>query len=154
MVQRNVWIHALSAVPENDLKTVADKLKVGHDISHRAIPEEGLGLLKMKDSAFGDHYYIGEFPVASAHVQLRDHQGRVFEGGAHVMHDSAAYAADLAVCDAALANQLPGWETVAELIEEGMRIREQEEQRRKAMLARTRVSFDLLSTAKEEENED
>ena len=50
MVQRNVWIHALSAVPENDLKTVADQLKVGHDISHLAIPEEGLGLLKMKDS--------------------------------------------------------------------------------------------------------
>ncbi len=154
MVQRSVWTHALSAVPENDLKTVADKLKVGHDISHLAIPEEGLGLLKIKDSAFGDHYYIGEFPVASAHVQLRDQQGRMFEGGAHVMHDSAAYAADLAVCDAALANQLPGWETVAELLEEGMRIRRQEEQGRKAMLARTRVSFDLLSTAKEEENED
>lgn len=153
MVQHNIWIHALSAVPENDLKTVADKLKAGHDISHRTIPEEGLGLLKMKDSAFGDHYYIGEFQVASAHVELRDRHGRVFEGGAHVMHDSAAYAVDLAVCDAALANHLPGWETVGELLEEGLRIRRQEEQRRKAMLARTRVSFDLLSAAKEEDNE-
>jgi len=153
LVQRSVWIHALSAVPENDLKTVADQLKLDYDIIHRDIPEEGLGLLKIKDSAFGDHYYIGEFPVASARVELRNQHGRKFKGGAHVMHDSAAYAVDLAVCDAALAHRLPGWETVGELLEKGLRIRRQEEQRRKAMLARTRVSFDLLSAAKEEDNE-
>jgi len=154
LVPRNLWVHALSAIPENDLKTAADQLKVGYDIRHRVLPEEGLGLLKMKDGAFGDHYYIGEFPVASAHVELHDQKGRVFEGGTHVMHDSAAYAADLAVCDAVLANRLPGWETIAELVEAGMQRRGEEHLKRKTMLARTKVNFDLLSTVREEGNED
>ncbi len=149
MIPRDLWIYALSAIPESDLKTAADQVKARYVMRHCNLPEEGLGLLKLKDGALGDHYYLGEFPVASAHVELLDGQDRVVEGGAHVMHDSADYATDLAVCDAALAGRLRGWESIARLLNTGMQLRHQKSRQRKTMLARTRVDFDLLSTVKD-----
>lgn len=149
MMARDLWIYALSAVRESDLKTAAARVKARYAVRHCELPEEGLGLLKIKDGALGDSYYLGEFPVASAHVELCDRQDRVFEGAAHVMHDSADYATDLAVCDAALAGRLHGWEEIARLLDIGMQSRNQQARRRKTILARTRVDFDLLSTVKD-----
>lgn len=154
MISRNLWIYALSAIPKPDLKAAADRIKNRYVIRHCNLPEEGLGLLKMIDGALGDPYYLGEFPVASAHVELHDRQDRIFPGGAHVMHDSADYATDLAVCDAALAGRLHGWEEIAGLIDTGIRLRDQQARRRKTMLSRTRVDFDLLSTAKDPSDDD
>ncbi len=154
MIDRHLWVHALSAIPEYDLKSATDKAKSIYTVRHLTLPEEGLGLLKMKDGALGEHYYLGEFPVASAHIELIDEKrNRTVEGGAHVMHDSADYAADLAVCDALLTARWPGWEDVARLLEVGMQKRREKEQRRKSMLARTRVNFDLLSEVKEEHDD-
>lgn len=153
VISRNSWIHALSNVAEGELKTAADKFKSRYTVRHRMLPEEGLGLLKMKDGALGSHYYLGEFPVASAHVELVDNHEVAAEGGAHVMHDSADYATDLAICDAALAGQLPGWEEIDRLLDLGMQKIAENERRRRSMLARTRVSFDLLSEVKEEHDD-
>lgn len=154
MLTRNLWTYALTAVPETDLKAAADRVKSRYTVRHQALPEEGLCLLKMRDGALGEHYYIGEFPVASAHVELWDQQERVAAGGAHVMHDSADYAMDLAVCDAVMAGRLDGWEVIARLLEAGMQIRSEQQRRRKAMLARTRVDFDLLSAVTEGQDDD
>ena len=153
MIDRKLWVHALSAVPERDLKSAADRAKGCYTVRHLTLPEEGLGLLKMKDGALGDQYYLGEFPVASAHVELVDDQGRVIEGGAHVMHDSADYATDLAICDAVLAGRWSGWEEISRLLDLGVRKRSEIEWRRKSMLIRTRVNFDLLSEIKEENDD-
>lgn len=154
MISRNLWIFALSAVPESDLKSAAEQVRGHYAVHHCKLPEEGLGLLKMRDGALGDHFYLGEFPVASAHVELRDAHDRTFAGGAHVMHDSADYATDLAVCDAALAGELQGWQQIAQLVETGLRLREQQARRRKTMLVRTRVDFDLLSAARDANDDD
>ena len=154
MISRDLWVYALSAVPEPDLKAAADQIKERYAIRHCNLPEEGLGLLKMIDGALGNPYYLGEFPVASAHVELHDRHDRIFPGGAHVMHDSADYATDLAVCDAALAGRLEGWEDIEVLLNMGIQLRHQHAQRRKTMLARTRVDFDLLSAAKDLSDDD
>lgn len=153
MIDRKLWVHALSAVPERELKSAADQAKDRYTVRHLTLPEEGLGLLKMKDGALGDPYYLGEFPVASAHIELVDDQGRVIAGGAHVMHDSADYATDLAICDAVLAGRWSGWEDIARLLDSGVQRRTEIERRRKSMLTRTRVNFDLLSEVKEEQDD-
>jgi hypothetical protein len=44
-----------------------------------------------------------------------------------------------------MANRLPGWEEAAQRVEEGMTRIAETDQRRKAMLARTKVDFSLLN---------
>jgi alpha-D-ribose 1-methylphosphonate 5-triphosphate synthase subunit PhnG len=155
MIDRHLWVQALAALPEADIKAAADRARSLYGLRHLSLPEEGLGLLKLKDGALGEPYYLGEFPVASAHVELVDeNRNCTVAGGAHVLHDSAEYAVDLAVCDALLAGRWPGWEEVGRLLERGRQKLQERERRRKSMLARTRVDFDLLSKVREEDHDD
>jgi alpha-D-ribose 1-methylphosphonate 5-triphosphate synthase subunit PhnG len=155
MLGRHLWIQALAEVPEAEIKAIADQAKSLYLLRHLSLPEEGLSLLKLKDGALGEPYYLGEFPVASAHVELVDeNKKRTVAGGAHVLHDSADYAVDLAVCDALLAGSWPGWEEVSRLLDVGQDKLKEKKRRRKSMLARTRVDFDLLSKVKEEDHDD
>jgi len=150
-VPRSQWIRVLTAHPPATIVGLADELTNGWQIHHQIVPQDGLALLPLRDSVFGEDFYLGEVPVASAWVQLISSSGQKMEGAAQVMGASAEVATALAVLDAIAANQAPGSERVWLAMERGMEVRQQEEQVRIAMLERTRVNF---STALTEEESD
>jgi len=152
-VARGDWVRALTALPAEQVTAVAGEVAKDMRIQHRQIPRTGLGLLTLEESTKGERFFLGEFPLAIAEVEIETSDGRRASGGAQVMADWAEWATALAVCDAVLANTLPGAERVAELVKEGMAVREREKRVRKSILARTHVDFSLLSTV-EQPNEE
>lgn len=147
---RSLWIRALTAHSPHGVQSLAERLAENFELSYKSLPQAGLSLLKMEDGAFCEPYYLGEIPIASAWIEVTNSACESFEGAAQVMSDSAEFAVALAVCDAVMAHLLPGWEEVANLIEQGLEKRDLEERQQGAILARTKVSFSLLS--QEEEN--
>lgn len=143
-VEREQWVSALTAVPEAALKAVVDGFPASWSIRPKVLPQAGLGMLKLRDSAFNEPFYLGEFPLASCWITLTTDDGTTVEGAAQVMDDRVECVEQLALCDAVLAARLPGWESVSSLVEQGMAVRERTAQQRKTILARTRVDFSLL----------
>jgi alpha-D-ribose 1-methylphosphonate 5-triphosphate synthase subunit PhnG len=141
---REEWVSALSAVSESRLSAVVKALASDWQIRPKTLPQAGLGMLKMRDSALNEPFYLGEFPLASCSVTVTTGSGETAEGAALVMDDRVERAEELALCDAVLAARLPGWRQVYELLQEGMARRAENSRERKAMLARTRVDFSLL----------
>lgn len=144
---RGTWIHALTALPAAELQRASDTLAQQYEIADVILPQSGLALVQMRDSAFHETYYLGEAPLARAHVHVRAADGREAQGAAQLLDDRAELARALAVLDAALAGQLPGWRRVAELVERGRARRATEHAERRQILARTRVDFAALGTA-------
>lgn len=153
-MQRKDWVRALTAHPPAELKALADALAAGCEVRLTSLPQAGLGLLQLTDSAFHEPYYLGEFPLSTCRVELTLPDGRRAEGGAQVMADDAELARALAILDAVLAAQWPGAERAAALLETGARRRAEEDRRRRAMLAATRVDFAVLNDAGEDDDAD
>ncbi|MCL6512621.1 MAG: phosphonate C-P lyase system protein PhnG [Anaerolineae bacterium] len=153
-VERIGWIRALTAHPSTELKTLAGQLAEGCELRLTSLPQAGLGLLTLTDGAFHEPYYLGEFPLSSCAIELTRPDGRKAAGGAQVMADDAELARSLAILDAVLAAQLPGWERVSALVEAGAQKRAAEDGRRAAILAATRVDFTMLNTAGDGGDED
>jgi alpha-D-ribose 1-methylphosphonate 5-triphosphate synthase subunit PhnG len=143
-IAREEWVSALSAVPESRLSEVVETLSSDWQIRPKTLPQAGLGMLKMRDSALNEPFYLGEFPMASCSVTVTTGSGETVEGAVLVMDDRVERAEELALCDAVLAARLPGWQQLYELLQEGMARRAENSRERKAMLARTRVDFSLL----------
>lgn len=142
---RSQWARALLSVVTEDVMSAAEAITAGCALTHRAIPRSGLMLMRMTESVFNEDYYLGELPISSAWVELTDTSGRKAEGSAQIMDDRQELALAIAVCDAALANRMAGWEGVAALVRKGMDLIEQEHRVRRAMLAKTRVDFAIVS---------
>ncbi|MBW1860756.1 MAG: phosphonate C-P lyase system protein PhnG [Deltaproteobacteria bacterium] len=145
-IPRGQWVRALTAHPRKTITGLADELIRNCEMRHHSLPQSGLLLLRMTEDVMGEDFYLGEMPVASAWIELHFQDGRVAEGAARVMDDSDRLAVALAVCDATMANELDGSDRVAELIEQGMKERDQTDRTRAAMLAKTSVDFSLLTT--------
>lgn len=120
-------------------------------MAHVALPRAGLGLLTSRDGACLESFYLGEFPLSTCHVELSCPDGRKAEGGAQVMADDVELASALAVLDAVLAAKLSGWEEVRELIARGAERRNQQDHRRRALLATTKVDFAPLAETGDDE---
>lgn len=144
MIERTEWVRALSALPSDELMAVSAGLSSTWVIHPKAVPQSGLGMLKLKDGACEEAFYLGEFPLATAWLQIKTPEGLIAEGAAQIMDDRIEFAQALALCDAVLSARLPGWEQLAELLDKGMAIREAIGQERKQMLAATQVDFSLL----------
>ncbi|MDT8371858.1 MAG: phosphonate C-P lyase system protein PhnG [Gammaproteobacteria bacterium] len=144
MIERTKWVAALTTQPTDKLMAVIADVSSNWTIRPKSLPQSGLGMLKLNDSAFEDAFYLGEFPLSSAWVEIRTTEGLIAEGAAQVMDDRVDVAEALALCDAVLSAQLPGWETIARLVEEGVATREATRQDRKQILASTQVNFSLL----------
>ena len=144
MIDRTAWVSTLSALPTEQLLSLTAELSRDWIIRPKSIPQSGLGMLKLNDSAFEESFYLGEFPLASAWLEIQTSEGLTAEGAAQVMDDRIEVAEALALCDAVLSAQLHGWEQLNEMLEQGMKIREATNQDRKHMLASTRVDFSLL----------
>jgi alpha-D-ribose 1-methylphosphonate 5-triphosphate synthase subunit PhnG len=131
-------------LPEKRLAEVINDFPADWKIQPTTLPQVGLGMLKMLDSAFNESFYLGEFPLASCSIRVTTSSGSSAEGAALVMDDRLDRAEQLALCDAVLAGQLPGWQSVEALLQEGEAIRKQISRERKSVLARTKVNFSLL----------
>lgn len=141
---REEWASALSAAPEKKLAEVVEDLLSDLKVNPTTLPQAGLGMLRMNETAFNETFYLGEFPLASCSVSVTTASGETAEGGALVLDDRVERAEQLALCDAVLAARLPGWQRVHELLLEGVARRAEIGLERKSMLARTRVDFALL----------
>lgn len=153
-LERKDWMRALTAHPAPDLHALAERLVVGCEVRLTRLPQAGLGLLQLVDGAFHEAYYLGEFPLSTCSLELTLADGRRAVGGAQVMADDAALARSLAILDAVLAARLPGWEEVSGQVQSGAAQRSEDDRRRRAVLAATRVDFALLGNAGEDEDED
>jgi alpha-D-ribose 1-methylphosphonate 5-triphosphate synthase subunit PhnG len=143
-IAREDWLSALSAVPEEQLNSLVDTLSATWDIRPLTLPQAGLGMLRMRDSALDESFYLGEFPLANCTISVTTDSGETAEGAALVMDDRVERAERLALCDAILAARLPGWRQVFSLMFDGLSRLDDLDRERKAMLARTRVDFALL----------
>lgn len=149
---RAQWLRLWSALPAAAVKALAADLAGQHRVEDLALPQSGLGLLPLTDSALGDTYYVGEIPLARAHVRLTlEHQ--TTEGAATLLDDRAGLARALAILDGVLAARWPGHEDAAALLKEGARLVETEQHMRRALLSATRVDFALLGTTEEDDDE-
>ena len=150
---RAQWPRLFLACPAESVRALARSLCEQHQVQDIQLPQSGLALLKLRDSAQGDAYYPGEVPLAIAHVRVTSSDGASVEGAAQLLDDRASLARAIAVLDAVLAAQLSGHEEAQALLTTGAaRLAEQTAQRR-ALLSSTRVDFSLLGTT-EEENDD
>jgi alpha-D-ribose 1-methylphosphonate 5-triphosphate synthase subunit PhnG len=152
-LERKDWIRALTAHPATVLNALADELTAGCGVKLMSLPQAGLGLLTLTDGAFHEPYYLGEFPLSSCSIELSLSDGRRAAGGAQVMADDAELSRSLAILDAVLAARFPGWELVSAHIESGAGRRTEEDRRRRAMLAATRVDFAMLNNAEDDDDE-
>jgi len=153
MTDRTTWVSALNMLPTDELLSLTAQLSCNWTVRPMSVPQAGLGMLKMNDSAFDEPFYLGEFPIASAWIEVQTNNGMTAEGAAQVMDDRVEIAEALALCDAVLANQLPGWERVTQLLEKGLSMREDVRLERKQMLAATHVDFSLLDDVGDEHAE-
>ena len=141
----NQWLRALTAHAPEMVIQLAARLTQGWQVSYEIIPQTGLSLLQLQDSVLHEPYYLGEIPLSTAWVKLKIGNGQNYEGAAQVMSDVPNLATSLAICDAIFVNKLEGLQEVADLIERGRVIRQEEDNLRGAMLAKTRVDFSLLN---------
>jgi len=148
------WLRALLARPAERIQTLAQQLceQGGWQLSPKALPQTGLGMLQLTDSALQDGYNLGEFPFSSAWLTITLPDGRRVEGAAQVMDDRVALAEALAVCDAVLRHCLPGREAVEDELSAGHADLITQQRERDAMLARTRVDFSLLDSNDDDED--
>lgn len=153
-IPRQEWAAALSALPANEVKVAAESFAASCQVRDVILPQAGLGLLTLRDGAFHEAFHLGEVPVARAHVVLRTPDGRESSGGAVLIDDRAHIARAVAILDGALAGHLPGWETVAILVERGFSARARKFTERKQLLASTRVDFSLLGQTDEETDDE
>jgi alpha-D-ribose 1-methylphosphonate 5-triphosphate synthase subunit PhnG len=141
---REEWVGVLNLVPDSALHEVVDSFPGEWLIKPKSLPQAGLGMLKMRDSAFGEPFYLGEFPLATCWITVTTQEGNSAEGAALIMDDQIERAEQIALCDAVLSSKLPGWQKVQDLIDHGKCLKEKQAIERKAMLALTRVDFSLL----------
>jgi len=151
-IKRHDWPRALATQSTKQLTAVLNEMTARWTITPVQLPQTGLGMLQLRDSAFNDPYFLGEIPLASAWINLRTEADKEYQGAAQLMDDDQEKIEALAVCDAILAYQLPGWLAIYQLVEIGMVALTQEQQLRKAMLAKTRVDFALLNATEQDDD--
>lgn len=147
---RSDWPRLLSALPATQVQQAAQTLATDCAVEDLSLPNAGLGLLQLCDGALGDAYFLGEVPLARAHVRLTTGDGRSAEGAAQLLDDRAGLARAIAILDALLVERLPGAEQALALLHKGSEIRQTEARERRALLQATRVDFSLLGSGEEE----
>lgn len=146
---RRDWLRLWSALPPNRVKSVAEDFAQHHRIEELDVSPSGLGLLPLRDSALGEPYFLGEIPVARAHVRIISDTGTIAEGAAVLLDDRASIARAMAILDGVLAARLAGFEPILALLEDGSLAAGEITAGRRALTAATRVDFSLLGTADE-----
>lgn len=134
----------LAAAPRADVIALAERLGEGRAVDHLQVPQEGLWLLRLAEPVRGDRFFLGEVPVASACIGLRDPGLGEARGGAAIIGGDREQAVAAAVCDAVLSAGWPGADEVGRMAALGAAARREAAARRAAILERTRVDFNEL----------
>jgi alpha-D-ribose 1-methylphosphonate 5-triphosphate synthase subunit PhnG len=150
-IPRTDWPRLWSALPADEIKAAAEACARNCRVEDISLPQSGLSLVKLRDAALLDEWFLGEIPLARAHVRLHDSDGRAAEGGVQILDDRARLARQMAILDAVLSARLPGWEQPQALLVKGRAVREQERAERQAMLAATRVDFAMLNAVEDDD---
>ena len=150
---RGQWPRLLLACPPEPVRALARRLSRTHQVQDIQMPQSGLALLQLRDSALGEAYYPGEVPLALARVRVRSAQGVESDGAAQLLDDRASLARAVAIIDAVLVARLPGHEDARALLEQGRQRIEEQKAQRGALLATTRVDFSLLGTTEQDDDE-
>lgn len=150
---RHQWPRYWAAIPAEQPEALAADIAEHCTVKNVTLPQSGLGLLQLPDSALNDLYFLGEVPVSHAHVEVITGDGRRSEGGARLLDDRQSLAWALAVLDATLAERLPRFEQALDLLRAGMTKVQETQRERHAMLATTRVDFSLLGDGNEDDDE-
>lgn len=143
---RTLWLSGLSALPGTEVIDLAQHISADWEIHPQHPSQSGLAMLQLRDSVAHENFYLGEFPLAHAHVVIIVNNESV-HGTAQLMSDDQELAEALAICDAVLAHSLPSWSQVNALLEKGMTIRQRQQAIRDSMLNKTHVDFSLLDNA-------
>lgn len=147
---RGAWMRCWSAVPAGRVRELATALGERYRVEDLQLPQAGLGLLPLTDSALGERYFLGEIPLAKAHVRLTDGNGATTEGAAVVMDDRITLVRALAILDAVAGAAWPGSEGAAALLREGEQAARAADVARRKLLSATRVDFSLLSSQEDD----
>jgi len=150
---RSQWLRYWSAVPVEKTEALAAGIAGLCEVRDVTLPQNGLGLLELPDSALNDLYFLGEVPVSHAHVEVIAPDGTRSEGGARLLDDRQSLARALAVLDATLAARLPYHEQTLDLLKAGQAAILETRTERNAILANTRVDFSLLGDGSEDDDE-
>lgn len=147
------WPPLLCALSATDVKRVAEHLASDHHVEDLVLPQSGLGLLQLRDSARADRYFLGEVPLARAHVRITAQDGQSAEGAAQLLDDRAGLARAVAILDGVLAVDMPGADAAITLLHKGAGILAEKTRERRALLSTTRVDFAMLGMAGEEDDD-
>ncbi len=151
-ISRCDWPRALATQSKKQIAAVLNEIAARWTLTPVQLPQTGLAMLCVRDSAFNDPYFLGEIPLASAWVTVSTEDHLEYQGAAQLMDDDREKIEALAVCDAVLAHQLPGWLAIYQLVEIGMAELTTEQNLRNAMLAKTRVDFALLNATEHDDD--
>ncbi|GAB4289972.1 MAG: hypothetical protein Kow0083_02850 [Methylophaga sp.] len=151
--ERTNWVRLLMGCPASQVCELAQQLSSQWPLRYKSLPQSGLGMMKLRDGAMNEPFYLGEIPLASAWVELTLPSGDKAEGAAQLMSDDQQLAEAVAICDAVLANRLEGAERIMSLLQQGHDIIAREKRHRKQMLQRTRVDFSLLDAVEDNDEE-
>jgi alpha-D-ribose 1-methylphosphonate 5-triphosphate synthase subunit PhnG len=149
---RTDWPRLWAALPAQEIAAVAADCTRECRVEDISLPQSGLSLVKLRDAALLDEWYLGEIPLVRAHVRLHTHDGRQAEGGVQLLDDRARLARQIAILDAVLSARLPGWEHTVALLEKGRVQVERERAERQALLAATRVDFAMLNAVEDDDD--
>lgn len=141
---RNQWPRFIQAVSVEKTLALAKSFGAKYRIEDIQRPESGLALIKNRDGACGEEYFLGETPVSRAHLRIFQGNELVGEGGAQILDDRSDLARAIAIIDAVVANQLQGYEEACKLLQEGEAQIKQQQEQRSSLLSRTLVDFSLL----------
>ncbi|MDO9214028.1 MAG: phosphonate C-P lyase system protein PhnG [Methylococcales bacterium] len=151
-IPRRDWSKAIATQSTQQITAILNVIAQNWTITPVQLPQTGLAMLKLRDSAFNDPYFLGEIPLASAWVTIRTEDNLDYQGAAQLMDDDQGKIEALAVCDAILTHQLTGWLALYKLVEIGMAELTKEQQLRNALLAKTRVDFALLTATEQDDD--
>lgn len=125
---------------ENDLaKKLADEIKGKYEIKEIEAPHHGLVMIKIRETAKKELFYLGEILVTEAKVYIDGVLGMGIVAG-----DREDLALDLAIIDATFKNNLKeieGWEKF--LLDEEIEIKEREKKIEEGIL-KTKVDFTTM----------
>lgn len=150
---RNQWPRLLLAVPAASVRALAAQLAHSLQVEDLHLPQSGLGLLSLRDSALNDAYFPGEITLSRAHVRVTAGDGTPVEGAAQLLDDRASLARAIAVIDAVLAGQLPGFAAALPLLQAGQERLDADKRLRQALLSTTRVDFSLIGTEQDDDHD-
>lgn len=149
---RSQWASLLMAVPAQQVSAAVASLSATLAVEDLQLPQSGLGLLTLRDSALGDMYFPGEIPLARARVRVCTSGGFCAEGAALILDDRAGLARSIAILDAVLSAKLEGYRSVQPLLQAGARQLASQRSGRAAMLAATKVNFSLFGNGEEDDD--